>query len=273
MTPQPDAAAARAYLLGLDREHDRDLIEQEYFRSAEALELVETAEDTLIEDYLTGRLSPRERATFEQHYLASPLHQVRMETLRLLGEASRPASVSPDAARAVALQRRVRWLAVAAGLVVAVGAGVWLATRSAYSDRGRLATSGAPGPVTAAPTNGSGPLVAFPWALSPATVRGSSDTPALVIPVGTDVVDLQLEADGTAATVAHGRVVIRTVGGAEVWQGSVAARSTEPARVAAISEVPAARLRADDYLITLFEVGTSGTEVERSRYFLRVRAR
>jgi hypothetical protein len=67
--------------------------------------------------------------------------------------------------------------------------------------------------------------------------------------------------------------VIRTMDGTELWQGAVGASATLPAGVIAVASVPAARLRADDYTITLFETGASGVETERSRYFLRVRER
>jgi len=41
----------------------------------------------------------------------------------------------------------------------------------------------------------------------------------------------------------------------------------------AIIEIPADRLRVDDYVIVLFATGPGGGEVEQARYVLRVRAR
>jgi len=260
VTHAPDPTRARAYLLGSASEQDADVIEQAYFRTAESLERVEAAEELLIEDYLANRLTTDERARFERHYLAVPRHRTRVETIRRLSTAASHGAV-PSTPRS---GFHWQWLAVAAGFVLAVGATVWMVShRQVAGDR--LPAPELPAPVPARSV--------YAWSLSPAAVRGTMETPALVIPAGTDDVRLQLEGEGSASPIARGRLVIRVVGGDEVWQGPVANIAQRPAGVVAIVDVPAGRLRPDDYTITLLAQTAAGVESERQRYFLRVRSR
>ena len=269
MTREADLERARAYLLGTAAEHESDALEEAYFESAGALDTVEAAEETLIEDYLSGALHSEDRTRFERHYLAAPQRRNRVEAIRKLMAHANRAGAS--------VARRtppLRVLAVAAALVIVAGASaaVWIAERG----RGADVTGAAPTrmlPTTSAQSAPTKAPVTFAFSVSPAAVRGAEDTPALVVPPGTDVVNLQLEGEAAAPPVARGRVVIRTVDGTEFWQGAVAASMPPPVGVAAVASVPAARLRADDYTITLFERDAAGVETERSRYFLRVRER
>src|SRR5262249_36385120 len=157
-----------------------DAIEQEYFRTDEALDTMTTAEDALIEDYLEGRLSSDDRVRFESHYLATDEHRTRVETIRRLslmtGPATAPASSGGN----------VRLLALAASLVAIAGAGVW------------IAFSQSRGPEPAAPPVASPHATVFAFAVSPMTVRGNAETPALTVPPGIDLVELQFEASGNA---------------------------------------------------------------------------
>jgi hypothetical protein len=267
MNREADVERARAYLLGAVDERESDLLEEEYFQSVEALETVEAAEETLIEDYLSDRLTGTERDRFERHYMATPLRRTRVETIRRLAAAAGRSAEQLPAARA-AFTRPM--FAIAATLVVVAGASVWIAERSRQPDltgRARGKSAAPPSPESA----GAVASATFAFSVSPATVRGAQDTPALVVPSGTVVVDLQLEGEGAAPPVARGRVLIRTVAGDELWQGPAVAPANRPPGVVAVAEVPAARLRADDYTITLFETDASGAESERYRYSLRVR--
>jgi len=267
MSREADLERARAYLLGAVDERDGDLLEEAYFRSAEALETVEAAEEGLIEDYLSDGLTGAERERFERHYLATPARRTRVETIRRLTAAARRAASPIPAPRAAFIRPM---LALAAAVVIVAGAGVWIAERSRQPDLtgpGRAESAATPSPESA----GAVTSAVFAFSVSPVTVRGAEDTPALVVPSGTAVVNLQLSGEGAAPPVARGRVLIRTVAGDEVWQGPVVVSASRPPGVVAVAEVPAARLRADDYTITLFEVAASGVESERYRYFLRVR--
>jgi len=68
------------------------------------------------------------------------------------------------------------------------------------------------------------------------------------------------------------RAVVRTADGTSVWEGPAAAPADRANGGGAIIEIPADRLRVDDYVIVLFATGPGG-EVEQARCVLRVRVR
>src|SRR5262249_30713165 len=153
----------------------------------------------------------------------------RVETIRRLSLMAGPAA-APGSSGV-----NVRLLALAASLVAIAGAGVW------------IAFSQSRGPEPAAPPVASPHATVFAFAVSPMTVRGNAETPALTVPPGIDLVELQFEASGNARPLDRGRVVIRTVAGADVWQGPIASSAGLPSGIIAAVEIPADRLRADDY--------------------------
>ena len=104
--------------------------------------------------------------------------------------------------------------------------------------------------------------------LSPVSVRSAGESPALVIPPNTGLVQLTLESDEASGTTpaAGARVSIQTATGDEVWRGAATAGAGRAATVRV--SVPAARLRPDDYILVL-----TGARGELGRYVLRVRAR
>ena len=131
MTREADLERARAYLLGTAEEHESDALEEAYFESAGALDTVEAAEETLIEDYLSGALHSEDRTRFERHYLAAPQRRNRVEAIRKLMAHANRAGAS--------VARRtppLRVLAVAAALVIVAGASaaVWIAERGRGAD-------------------------------------------------------------------------------------------------------------------------------------------
>jgi hypothetical protein len=269
-------AAVRRYLLGEASDEECEAIEREYFKDESALSHVESEEEALVEDYLAGHLTVHERDLFEERYLASPVHRRRVEAIRRLSMSARGtwAPHAPKAARALPYQ----WLALAAALILAVGA-LWVfspgtPTRSAQrSADNRSPEASAPArtpPEPSAAPPASPPRV-FGFSLPPIQTRGADNVPRLVIPAGTDVVTLQLEGASGRVRPDQMRVDIRTVTGQEVWQGSAAAPADLLSGLLAHADVPAAALPADDYIVTLFETGAGGSERERERYFLRVR--
>jgi hypothetical protein len=110
--------------------------------------------------------------------------------------------------------------------------------------------------------------------LSPAGVRGAENSPPVTIAPGTDRVRINLESDGPPHAFSKARAVVQTVSGREVWTGPATAEaSSAGAPVFARIEVPADRLAPDDYIVTLFEILPSGSEIEGLRYFMRIRSR
>lgn len=72
------------YLLGDQPESERERLEQEYFANPEVLQELSSAEDDLIDAYVRGALSARQRQHFEQYYLDSGSKRQRVEFARTL---------------------------------------------------------------------------------------------------------------------------------------------------------------------------------------------
>jgi hypothetical protein len=109
--------------------------------------------------------------------------------------------------------------------------------------------------------------------ISPLTVRSAAEAPPLVIPPGIAIVAARLEGDASDPRLTHARAVVRTVEGVEVWRGAASTGADLGAGVLARVDIPADRLRANDYIIILFAEDAAGVGQERYRYALRVRAR
>src|SRR5262249_60170329 len=76
------------YLLGDLSETEQTAVELEYLVDQEKFEEVWAAENDLVDRYVRGRLSRRERNLFERNYLQSPKHRERVAVSRKLLEAT-----------------------------------------------------------------------------------------------------------------------------------------------------------------------------------------
>ena len=280
MTVDTETVRARRYLLGAATDEESTEIEQAYFEDDAAVDRIAAAEDDLIEDYLANQLSAPDHARFERNYLAVPQHRVRVETIRrLVADASSRAAAERRNDAKPAPKRVIRyapWLALAASLLMVAAVSLWV-----LSPFGRPDTTSATNQPATTPSSPAAPNQApkaassrvFAFTISPVAVRGASDAPAIVVPPGTDVVAIRLERDAEARPLVPRRVSIRTVAGADVWQGAVAAADASPEGIVARVDIPAANLTVDDYLVTLFGADSAGVEQEWTQYFLRVRDR
>jgi hypothetical protein len=283
MTANVASARARRYLLGQANAQECAVIEQEYLEHDDAVDRIAAAEDDLIEDYLAGQLTPADRDRFERGYLSTPRHCVRVETIRrLMTQASPRATAHHDNEKksAPSPRRVIRygpWLALAASLLIVASLAFRVVSpfgrRELPSVENRTPLPSPAGPGDPAPRSPSNLPRTFALTISPATVRSSSESPAAVIPAGTDVVAIRLEGDADSRKLVARRVSIRTVGGDQAWQGLVVPEDNRPAGTAGRIDVPATRLPVDDYLVTLYGTDASGVEREWMQYFLRVRAR
>jgi hypothetical protein len=61
------------------------------------------------------------------------------------------------------------------------------------------------------------------------------------------------------------------VTGKEIWKGSATRATDLPSGTIARTDVPAATLLTEDYIVILLETRAPASERERTRYFLRVR--
>ncbi|MGA2435333.1 MAG: hypothetical protein ABSG25_08610 [Bryobacteraceae bacterium] len=91
------------YLLGDLSEPDRERVEQDYFVNDDAHDRLNEAENDLIDSYVRGSLSQRQRAQFESYFLDSPTKRKRVEFAKVLIEAAQqrrgqaPEPVRPEA--------------------------------------------------------------------------------------------------------------------------------------------------------------------------------
>ncbi len=124
------------YLLGELPESEQAALEERCFADSETFEQVCESENRLVDQYVRGRLSSADRARFEAHYLASPVHRRRVTTARNLLAAADEfvQSHSAPETRPSFFQRLIErrrlapaWrMAMAAGMLLLMAGGVWL---------------------------------------------------------------------------------------------------------------------------------------------------
>jgi hypothetical protein len=266
----PDPHATRRYLLGQADEEEAERLEREYLGSQEAADRLADAEQDLIEDYLDGRLAAPDREQLERHYLASPAHRTRVELARHLRRAAAAARTEAHGASVRTGSLPYGRLALAAGLLLAIGAAWFSTNRPAIAPPVNQPAVTTREPAPSVPESAPVPAPRmFAMSLSPAGTRSAGESPSLRVPGGTDVILLRLEGEGGREAVVASRVVVRLVSGEEIWQGPAIADADLPPGVLAHAEIPAERLSPDDYVVVLFATD-EGAERERYRYFLRV---
>jgi hypothetical protein len=271
MTSDHDAGAPRRYVTGASTEEESAAIEHQYFEYADALDRVRAAEDDLIDEYVSGQLTPDEREEFERTYLTTPAHRRRVVVARALKTAA--------SARSTPAVMRWSWpaAAIAAALIiVALGVALVLRIRSVpgtgAGDNPPSATAPAPSPPpsqTPAPVRPDAVVVVL--SVSPILVRGSDQAASLTIAPGADVVRLYLQGQRTERRFGRGRAIVRAVTGGPVWTGPADAADGTTPRALTRVDIPAERLRPDDYIVELFEIDARGRDIERYRYFFRIR--
>ena len=299
------------YLLGDLPEAEQTALEREFFADGEKFERMWEVENELVDAYARGRLAPADRARFERHYLASPLHRRRVAVARnLIAAVGRPAATpeAPAPARPLLFVARRAWpsagrpLAAAAVLLLTVAV-VWLLADRARLRReisrlesesgareshaqdltGQLAAQreqsgkltaelerlrAAPGPSPSAPP--ARPSI-LSFALSPVLVRGAGEPQQLTIARGTDLVRLRLRVEpDDARNFTAWQARLRTVDGAPVWDGPSVRLQAGRGGPTVTAGIPAGRLAAGDYILTLSGVGRAGDAEEYNRYFFRV---
>ncbi len=292
MSLDPESVRARRYLLGETTDDEAVVIEQEYFEREDAVDRISAAEDELIEEYLDGRLALADRDRFERVYMSVPHRARRVETVRrLIRHAARPGEL-PRGQVVVFPQRRVpgrvKWIALAASLLLVAALARWaLAPDRIEAPRvARTSPPAAPSvpaptpPATVTPPASTDPAPRTPLevpsvfavTLSPVSVRSGADGPNVVVPAGTDTIAIRLEGEADGRELTPHEASIRTVAGSDVWKGRVITeRRAAPGTIARVN-VPASRLPADDYVVTLFGTGRDGAAQEWAQYVLRIRA-
>jgi hypothetical protein len=139
-------------------EEERERLEESFFADDELHGELQATVDDLIHAYLAGALSPDDRARFETHFLATPRRRERLEFVRDLVAATDRVSAQRTGARARTGPAQWYPWTLAASLLLAVSAAVFL-VRPTRRDVERAAFSPAPVTPTTAP---AGRAVASP---------------------------------------------------------------------------------------------------------------
>jgi hypothetical protein len=284
----PDPRLTR-YLLGELAEPDETALEREIFEKPEVFAQLTQVETALVDDYVRRRLPPQIRARFERHYLSDPRRRARVEFADALmakidevessaeAPASGPRPGWRDAFRAFTAGPAWR-ASVAAALVVSIASTGWLwlesrrlraelARNEIASARDRQSAHDLQGQLSSAQTTARdlaselerlktpppqppaqtfvSLLLTVPSARAPST----GPAPTLTIPTGIREVHLELALD--EAPYASYQVALSRVAGPVVFtQRRVEARKVAAGARIAVT-VPADRLAAGDYMLTL----------------------
>jgi hypothetical protein len=107
-----------AYLLGEISETERDDFEDRFLADRDSFEIVQAAEDELIDEYVFGRLSGARRRRFEERFLRTEVQRRRVELARRLGSSA--AAMHSPVTRWPALFEPVRRNVSAAAFATAV---------------------------------------------------------------------------------------------------------------------------------------------------------
>lgn len=135
MIARDDERAVR-YLLDELPEADREAFEDEYFGDEELYGELLAAEDDLIDRYCEGALAEEQAARFEQRYLATSEGRERVEFARGLKRlAAAPSEAAPAPVASVPAHAALRWLPLAAVLLAALAAVVFVRLREGDARR------------------------------------------------------------------------------------------------------------------------------------------
>lgn len=294
----------RRYLLGDLPESETNALEAEILRDDEKFEQMWELENRLVDDYVRGRLTPPDRARFERHYQASPIHRQRVAVARKLvdeADASRPAVVSWGARLSEKLGfSLLSWQsALAVGVVLFAMSSLWLFLDRSHLRRSqeqlrvenqslqnreqvlsqKLATAQqesqrleseivsllAEQNVNAQPPQQ--PTI-FSLLLSPLLVRSDGAPQTVIPPPQTDLIRLQMAVDRDKA--GRFQVSISTVEGRRVWEQQIRPGDGLSKNSIISAVIPGGKLPVGDYILTLSEINSTDEVQELNRYFFRV---
>ncbi len=282
MAPDVARPELRAYILGTLDAARAETLEARYIADPVLVEEIRDAEDELVADYVSDRLTAVDRVRFESHYLSSPGHRGRVALARALADWQAAAAPRPAASPAF-----YGWMAMAAAVVLM---SLWLTARPVPEPRQAqtpppapptiaplpappgpdAVPAPAPGPAPGpAPVPAPGPSAArpvFAITLPAFSARGGAPPTLHRPPAG--LVDLAIRLEGTSepGDRSYG-AELQTVDGRVVWRGAGRPAPVGSGLLTTI-RVPIEGLPPDDYVVMVSSAGA-----ERGRYVLRLRGR
>ncbi|HMV46987.1 MAG TPA: hypothetical protein PLD20_09565 [Blastocatellia bacterium] len=277
----------RSYLLGVLTEAEQTALEDHFLNDDEVFEQLVAVENELVDTYARGQLNAPERRQFERHYLA---HPSRRERLRFAQALTKKIDRRPDAQTASSTaipstswwskltdffrlpQSGLSWaMSVALVLMaVTVGAIYWQIHRQiskldvAVTDTPQPTVSPSPS-VNLPPSPMLSPAVPeksqptfASLALSIGSLRGESNesTPRLTLTAEMEFARLQLAF--RRQDYPQYNVSLSLAGGAEIWRKQGIKANAGAAKETLTINVPANKLPAGEYLLTVRGVSQSG---------------
>ena len=253
-----------AYLLGELSDDERTRLEDDYVGDQDLFDELADAETELIDAYVRGALTSRERDRFEARYLSSPRGRDRVAFARSLARAG-DRIAAPDRPPQARRPWRPAWLswpspaltAAAATAVLAVVASVaWWSSRPSPATETPAPSAAAPAespagaaaPPESRPPGATAGDRAIALVLLPGSVRSPEGAAVLSVPAGADAVRIQVKHQGDPHPAY--RVVISTPEGREVWSRGDLPPS-QPGAPSLVVSLPAGALRPGDFVLTL----------------------
>jgi len=298
-----DDAVLRKYLLGNLSIEEQEDIELWLMSEEDAYDLLEAVEDDLIDDSMAGRLTEHDLDAFNNHFLAAPERQRKLQFSRAfkraLAAALQPAPTPSAWARFLdALRYRPALAYAGSALVIILVAGsLWSlftvgelqrelrSTTAQLADVGRdrddlkrqlqqsqaatqtLETQFRALEASIPPTRSPSAPVLLAVNLIPGITRSSNDVPKVMLSPNTSLVrfSLALLDDNFPAY----NVSLADADSREVWsQNKVAATDSRDGKAVEIT-VPATVLSNGDYSFSLTGMPASGPPESIGRYYFR----
>jgi len=259
----------RRYLLGELEEELREQLEQRVISDSNYKQEVLITEGELLDEFVSGELSPHDRALFLRNFLASPAQRRKLETAKAL-HAYAVNHKSPDTPAVVeggwlkslfalfSSRRRFLQFAWATVILLAVLGSVLLiysiisSQRPSYYDE--LVMLNQP----SSPVLEPGSSVASAQ-LSPLLFRGNSDAKTISVTPETD--KLQLLLPTAAGTPAKYRVTLKENGGAQVFELPDVSTRQVGANSILVLQIPVKMLTANEYVVETVENSSSADSV------------
>ena len=252
----------RAYLLGQAAEADAVRLEERLLEDEQIYTTLHAVEDDLFDDFARGALTDTERARFLERYGADHgrllVAQALAQSSRLASDRSEAATAGLPRPRVAGPKVRLPWvpLAVAATLVMAVGATMWLRPRP----------TGVPRTASAA---------VAPRSITPAvllvtlgTSRSAAAAPVAGLRDGTTVLQLHVRLDPSDRFDRYS-MELRNGAGSLTWHDEALHASLSNGEPIIVASVPAASLAPGPYEIAVR--GVDGASPAEALGFVTVR--
>jgi hypothetical protein len=262
--------AIRQYLLGLLAQEQAVELEERLLIDGELYEELLIAEDELVDQFLSGEISEREREAVERHFLRAPVRQEQLlfagalkkyvsanaQAVKDLGTRQETTSESPSGERRKKTSLLSRLFprnpalafSLACALVLIIVGGIWLANR--FRNR----------------TNE--PQTVWAIELTPGLQRDDGGIKSLAIPGNIDAVRLQLDL-AEDQYQSYEAVVLDIDGRTVTTRKNLKAQSANGRRIVTVDVEPAL-LTPGDYRVKLSGLSASGSLESLGSYPFKV---